>query len=188
MTLDLANKKTNCFSGILNVAIVGIVSEQKNQLDALVALKILRAKGINNVKIHIIGSNKEDYLKQIKIYIDEYGLQNYVILYGHQFNVQETLKNMNIGLVCAHDEAFGRVTIEYMLHRMPVIASKSGANEELVHDGQNGLLYELYNSEELAEKIAFFIKNPLKLETMGVLAQEFAKKNFSSEPKFLCNL
>jgi glycosyltransferase involved in cell wall biosynthesis len=45
---------------------------------------------------------------------------------------------MNIGLMCSRDEAFGRVTIEFMLHKMPVIASNSGANPELVINRING--------------------------------------------------
>jgi len=67
-----------------------------------------------------------------------------------------------------------------MLHEIPVIVSKSGANEELVQDGQNGLLYELYNAIELAQKIEYFIENPLQRATMGVFAKEYAERNFSS--------
>ncbi|MDO9153193.1 MAG: glycosyltransferase, partial [Paludibacter sp.] len=70
---------------------------------------------------------------------------------------------------------------EYMLYGLPVIASQSGANEELVQDGENGLIYKLYDAEELADKIEYFIKNPNQLETMGAYAQGYARNNFSSE-------
>jgi len=104
-----------------------------------------------------------------------------VVFHDHQSSVHEILNYMDIGLVCARDEAFGRVSIEYMLHGMPVIASKSGANEELIQDGQNGLLYELYNALELAQRIEYFVENPLKQVSMGAFAEEYAKANFSSE-------
>lgn len=181
LTLDIEGKKPNSFTSILNIVIVGIICEQKNQLDALKAINSLKITGTNNIRLHLIGGNKQDYLRQVMDYIEENGLQDRVFIHGHQSNFQNILNVMNIGLVCARDEAFGRVTIEYMLHGMPVIASNSGANEELVQDGENGLLYDLYNAEELADKIEYFIKNSNQLETMGAFAQKFALNNFSSE-------
>ena len=180
LSLDVESKSLKSQTTILNIAIVGILSEQKNQMDALHALTILKTSGIHTIKLHFIGGNKEDYFHKIKKYIVENGLKDNVVFHGHQSQVHEILNSMDIGLVCARDEAFGRVSIEYMLHEIPVIASKSGANEELVQDGQNGLLYELYNARELAQRIEYFIENPLQRATMGVFAKEYAERNFSS--------
>jgi len=180
LSLDVESKSLKSQTTILNIAIVGILSEQKNQMDALHALAILKTSGIHTIKLHFIGGNKEDYFHKIKKYIVENGLKDNVVFHGHQSQVHEILNSMDIGLVCARDEAFGRVSIEYMLHEIPVIVSKSGANEELVQDGQNGLLYELYNAIELAQKIEYFIENPLQRATMGVFAKEYAERNFSS--------
>lgn len=178
---NIENKKIVNISNVLNIALVGIICDQKNQLDALKALTILKTKGIDKVNLHFIGGAKSEYLNMINDYVENNSLQDMVTFHGHVSNVNEILNDMNLGLVCARDEAFGRVTIEYLLHGMPVIASNSGANEELVQDKQNGFIYELKNAEELAERIEYFIKNPLKLETMGIFAKEYAARNFSSE-------
>ena len=180
LSLDVESKSLKSQTTILNIAIVGILSEQKNQMDALHALTILQARGVHSIRLHLIGGNKEDYFHKIKKYIVENGLQDNVVFHGHQSQVHEILNSMDIGLVCARDEAFGRVSIEYMLHGLPVIASKSGANEELVQDGLNGLLYELYNARELAQRIEYLIENPLQRASMGVFAKEYAVRNFSS--------
>jgi glycosyltransferase involved in cell wall biosynthesis len=68
-----------------------------------------------------------------------------------------------------------------MLHRLPVIASNSGANPELIVPGNNGEIYELYNAQDLANKIMTFVNNPDLLEEYGRYAQEFAAENFSSK-------
>ena len=180
LTLDIEMNALKDNTKLLDIAIVGILSEQKNQMDALQALTILNARGIHGIKLHFIGGNKEDYFHKIKNYIGENELEESVVFHGHQNRVDELLSKMDIGLVCARDEAFGRVTIEYMLHGMPVIASKSGANKELVLDGLNGLLYELYNSRELAQQIEYLIENPGKRISMGVFAREYAERNFST--------
>jgi glycosyltransferase involved in cell wall biosynthesis len=181
LSLDVDNKEQQNYKGILHVAVVGIICEQKNQLDALKAINSLKCKGINNIRLHFIGGSKVDYLQQVKHYIEENDLHDRVVIHGHQSDVHSILANMHVGLVCARDEAFGRVTIEYMLHGMPVIASKSGANEELVLNGQNGLLYELNHCGELVERIEYFIENSIQLKTMGVFGQQYARINFSSE-------
>jgi glycosyltransferase involved in cell wall biosynthesis len=176
------HRKENQFEGVLNLCIVGVISEQKNQLDILKAIKILVEEyQITNIHLHIIGSAKGDYLEGIQNFIAANNLTKFISFHGHQNNVSEWLSKMNLGIMCSRDEAFGRVTIEYMLHRLPVIASNSGANPELIEPLSNGEIYELYNAQDLANKIMTFVQNPDLLEEYGRYAQEFAAENFSSE-------
>ena len=108
-------------------------------------------------------------------------LETYISFLGYQDDIYSILQNMNIGLMCSRDEAFGRVTIEYMQNRLPVIASNAGANPELIQANKNGFLYEIYNPDDLTNKILFFLENPEKLEQIGQYAQQYALENFSSE-------
>mgnify|MGYP002681701216 CR=1 FL=1 len=165
-----------------NLCVVGIVCEQKNQLDALKAIRILvKEKGYTNIRMHLIGGANEAYLKIISDYIDSERLKDYVLFHGHIKDVHNLMSKMDIGLICARDEAFGRVSVEYMLHRLPVVASNSGANSELVIPGISGDLYELNNSIDLAAKIENYINNPDLIKKTGNSACDFAKANFSSE-------
>jgi glycosyltransferase involved in cell wall biosynthesis len=151
-------------------------------MDALKALRILvKEMGYSNIRIHLIGGAQEAYLKKIFDYIDSEELKEYVLYHGHMEDVHGLMSRMDIGLMCARDEAFGRVTVEYMLHGIPVIASNSGANSELVIPGISGDLYELYNPVDLAGKIEKFINNPDLIEETGKSACEFAIANFTSE-------
>jgi len=60
---------------------------------------------------------------------------------------------MNVGLMLSWHEAFGRVTVEYMMHRICVIATNTSANPEIISDGDNGVLYPIDSPEILAIKI-----------------------------------
>lgn len=167
-------------NNFVNLCLVGVISEQKNQLDALKALKILvHQHEVKNVILNLIGGSQFEYLNKIKNYIEENQLDNFVKFHGHSSNVHELLPSMDIGLMCSRDEAFGRVTIEYMLHKMPVIASNSGANQELVKDSENGFIYPIYNVSKLAELILWYVQNPAKNQNDGYKAYEYAKQNFS---------
>ena len=176
------HRKENQFDGVLDLCIVGVISEQKNQLDILKAIKILvEEHGITNIHLHIIGTATGSYLENIQDFIVVNNLIKYISFHGHQNNVNELLTKMNLGIMCSRDEAFGRVTIEYMVHLLPVIAANSGANPELIEPGKNGELYELYNAQDLANKIMSFVQNPELLQEYGRYAQEFATDHFSSE-------
>jgi glycosyltransferase involved in cell wall biosynthesis len=182
VSISKSERKSNILiNDVLNLCIVGIISKQKNQMDALCAIKILVDKGYKNFKLHIVGTHTLDYAKTLEEYIESNGLNDFVVLCGHQDNVDEILQTMNVGLMTSQGEAFGRVTLEYMLHRMPVIASDSGANMEIVKNDINGSIYELFNSSDLASKIEYFINHPEQLDLIGGVAQEYAQTNFSSE-------
>jgi glycosyltransferase involved in cell wall biosynthesis len=181
VSLNLEERISNSVAEVLKICCVGVLCEQKNQLDVLRAICLLRQNGITNVRLHLIGSAKKEYLEEIRQYITCNNLLEEIVLHGHQTNVNELLATMNIGIMTSRDEAFGRVTVEYMLHKMPVIASISGANEEINKDGVTGFMYQLGKVEELSQKIKYFIDNPAELQRMGNAAQIHATTNFSSK-------
>ncbi|HRR06435.1 MAG TPA: glycosyltransferase family 4 protein, partial [Victivallales bacterium] len=182
--IDFSGYEVNTIkpANVFHIAIEGILSEQKNQLDALRALKILIEQyQVKQIQLHFIGGYKEPYYTEMKNYVRENQLENYVQFHGHMAQVDQILSKMHLGLMCSENEAFGRVTVEYMRSTMPVIASNSGANPELVKEDYNGYLYTIYHPEELAEKIFTFIQSPEKCKQMGINAFYYGKTHFSSE-------
>ena len=51
--------------------------------------------------------------------------------------------------------------------KTPVIVSGGGAMDEFVQDGENGLLFRMGDSQDLAEKMMFFIREPHRIKEMG---------------------
>lgn len=170
----------NILTGRLKVAIVGVVCQQKNQLELLHAQSILHEQGIE-IDTYIIGTNKKGYLQQVEAYVQEHGLSHNVHIMGHQDDVFTVLKEINLGVVCAKCEAFGRTTIEFMLMKMPVVVSDSGANPELIRNGQDGYIYPSGDVDALAETIKRYVVQPELLQLQGESAYQYAIDNFSAE-------
>jgi glycosyltransferase involved in cell wall biosynthesis len=63
----------------------------------------------------------------------------------------------------------------------PVIASRIGELKRLVEEGQNGLLFDPGNIEDLRKKILYFMENPKLIIPMRRYARETAEKKYSSE-------
>ena len=95
--------------------------------------------------------------------------------------MNEIRKEADVEIVPSNREAFGRVTIEAMFAGMPVIASDSGANPELVQHGRNGLLFQNGDKTDLAEKMSCFIENRESIEQMGKEAALFAMNSFTAK-------
>lgn len=78
-------------------------------------------------------------------------------------------------------EAFGIVGIEAMRHGRPVVGFNTGAIPEWLDDGKTGLLAKYGDVHDLAEKIAFFLKNPQKACEMGERSRSIAVVSYDRE-------
>lgn len=159
---------------------VGVVTPHKNQFEAVRAADCLVSKGITNFHISIIGQEALDYANEIKKYVREHNLSEYVSFLGLRNDVPDLLQKMDVGLMLSKTEAFGRVTIEYMFQNLAVIGSDTGANPELIEDGKTGLLYHFGDADELAHKMKILIENKKNLVEIAGAGRKFALETFPS--------
>ena len=74
----------------------------------------------------------------------------------------------------------GIVPLAYAFGK-PVVASRIGGLEDVVEDGETGLLVPPADSKKLAEALISLLKNPLRRQKMGQLARQFANTELSWE-------
>ncbi len=73
-------------------------------------------------------------------------------------------------------ESFGMVVAEAMWKRKPVIGGPASGIRRQIKNGKNGFIVE--NSEELAQKIIFFLSYPEKRKLFGESGKKTVLKNF----------
>lgn len=129
-------------------------------MDALLAVADLMRQGIQ-IKLKIVGNGDREYLKQLKHIVVQRNIAEHVEFIGYVDNPYSIINSGNIVLVCSRSEAFGRVTVESMLLKKPVIGTRSGTNPELIKEEFNGLLYQPGNHQELAKKIKYLTENTI---------------------------
>ena len=103
-----------------------------------------------------------------------------VIFWNECDNVSQILSSMDVGLMLSKNEAFGRVTVEYMLQNLLVIATNTGANSELIADGVTGYIYQIGNYNELAKKMKKCIDNKNEMIRIAADGRKFAMQHFLS--------
>lgn len=164
---------------VLNIIIVGNVIPLKNQMELLEAAALLKERTETNFHISIIGSGEKKYINVLEDFIEENHLEKNVSFLGRQSDVQKYYRRADVVVVCSKAEAFGRTTIESQLSGCVTIGAKAGATSELIHDMETGLLYELGNSSELADKILWCINNHEAAVKIAKQGQAFASSQYT---------
>ena len=75
-----------------------------------------------------------------------------------------------------YGEGFAGTVIDAFSAGVPVIASKWKYNEEIVHDGFNGLVFEAKSRKRLIEKLEILLANPALRDEMHERCLEDAKQ------------
>jgi glycosyltransferase involved in cell wall biosynthesis len=81
-------------------------------------------------------------------------------------------------------ENFPRTIVEAFAAGLPVIASRIGALEELVSEGETGLLFEPGNSLNLAKKMAWALAHPEQMAEMGRKARTQYEAQYTAERNY----
>lgn len=163
--------------------LTGRIVPPKGQIEAVQALEIIQRIKPDRFELFFAGSVPQydagDYDHQLSEYIRKSGLQNQVHFLGDVQDMRELRRNIDIELVCSWCETFGRVTIEAMCAKIPVIGSNSGGTAEIVVDRQTGLLYPPHDAEKLAECILWCEEHPKETAKMTETGYQRAKEYFT---------
>jgi glycosyltransferase involved in cell wall biosynthesis len=81
----------------------------------------------------------------------------------------------------SRSEAMGRVLIEAMACGKAVIGSNVGGIPDVIKDGENGLLFNSGDVDDLAKKMDTLLSNRGLMDAMGKRGAEIVDKKFSSK-------
>ena len=152
----------------------------KNQIEAVSAFA--RARELvshTELELHLFGEGLQDYLADLNHLVEKAELKNSVVFHGFVSDLTKNLTDFHVGLNCSVREAFSRSNIELLMHGLPIIASSSGGNPEQIRHGENGMLYQLGNTEQLAHQMAQIAENFELRKQMGEEAHRSSHDQFS---------
>ncbi len=157
--------------------LIGMLHPKKNQMMALKAFQQL-SKAFPEARLLIVGSGRKRYEQQLRAYTKQQGLETKVEFAGYLPNPKESFERSDVVLMCSENEAMGRVTVEAMAYRKPVIGLVSGATPELIDHGVDGFLFK-NGAQDLAEQMRHFLVHKDATKTMGAKGYEKAINRFT---------
>lgn len=157
---------------------IGRLTEEKNQAVLIEAFALLAHK-YPDWKVRIIGHG--DLRLELEKKVVELGLQSKVLLPGVTQSIDHEYASAHIFATSSFYESFGLATAEAMFCGLPVIgfADCPGTNE-LISDGENGILVEERSTGSFADGLERLIQNPEMRQRLGGKGRERLDE-FSSE-------
>jgi len=176
-------KQYGIASGIPVVGIVGNIKEWKGQDVVVRAVARLRDRW-PDIRCFLVGDTDVDpgYEEKLRTLVREQGLQNNIVFTGYQSNVANFLNVMDIVIhASVLPEPFGRVLLEGMAMRKPLIGSRGGAVPEIVQDGVTGFMFTPGDDVELARCMALLLQDKDRARTLGENGYQRAAQEFGIE-------
>ena len=164
------------------IGLIANMSRPVKRVDLFVeAARIILSKGIH-AKFFILG---DGYLRdELQERVDSYCLASQIIFLGKKFDKRRLLSALDIAVLSSDAEGFSNAIMEYMAAGIPTVASNVDGNLELIKPGNNGLLFEKGNAEDLSKKLLELILHPsLCLKLGGRAVEDIASYDWSNRKK-----
>lgn len=100
---------------------------------------------------------------------------------GFRPNVEHILSSFDIFVLTSRSEGFSIATVEAMASGLPAVATRCGGPEEIIRDGEDGLLVRNESPEAVAEALERLILDRQLRERLGSRARDDALRRFSTE-------
>ncbi len=111
------------------------------------------------IKIGGFEANSNYGWQDVKDLANQLGVAHKCDFVGIVSNKEEFFKDVDIFCSASRQESFGLGILEAFLHSSLVITSKTDGGKFLVKEKANGLLFEIANHQQLAEKIIWVVQN-----------------------------
>lgn len=152
------------------IVMVGNIRPWKGQETVIRAIERVR-RAWPSVRCVFVGDTApadREYDRTVRSLVSELDLTAHVIFAGFQHNVADFLMMSDVVVhASVLPEPFGRVILEAMACRKPVIGARAGAVPELVTEGQTGLTFPPGDSVLLADAVLSLIRDRQEARRLG---------------------
>lgn len=122
---------------------------------------------------------EEDYVAQLHRQVAALGLETRVAFLGFRQDVPQLMSACDlVAHTSTAPEPFGRVIVEAMLCRTPVVAAAAGGALELVEPGNTGWLVPPGDRKKLAQIIMHAKNQPEETQAIAKAARQYAEQVF----------
>lgn len=114
------------------------------------------------------GSGREAYGDELKKSVEALGMQQKVVFTGHRSDISSVMSSMDIFVHSSiSPDPLPGVVMEAQFCEKPVVGANAGGVPEEIENNVTGLLYEMGNCNDMANKISLLIENGDRAKEMG---------------------
>lgn len=158
-------EELNISDRVVVIGVIGVFDKCKGHIYCLQAIERLLSEGRKDVVCLVIGDGREG--EKLKGFVMGNNLQDFVRFLGYRTDVPALLNTIDMVVIPSVQESFGRVALEAMAMKVPLIATNVGGLPELVDDGITGILVPPKDVDSLSNAIKYLIDNSRLRKKMG---------------------
>jgi glycosyltransferase involved in cell wall biosynthesis len=143
------------------------------------------ARDLPNTRFILVGDDifgrDSSYKSSLLSYAENSAIAERVSFLGWQESMNEVWSSINCLVHTAEREPFGRVIIEAMAHKIPVIAVGSCGPSEIIQEGKTGILVQPDDIEGLSEAMLKLAQNTQFANMLANAGHEHAISSFTAD-------
>jgi glycosyltransferase involved in cell wall biosynthesis len=175
-TLAKADIKFRLPDGAPLAVYTGRLHAGKGLAELLTAFGVI-CKRRPEARLWIVGDGPQRSL--LSAQIQQQGLARNVLLAGQFDSVQEFHQAADVVVLPSHEELMSLSLLESMAAGLPIVATEIPGNRNVVHHGQQALLYPPGDAERLAAALERVWSQPALAHRLSAAARERAAAEFS---------
>ena len=143
------------------------------------AAEILKNKG-KNIKVLIIGTGVSEI--ELKTLVKEKAMEDTVVFTGFISDIRRMLGVMDLQANASYGtEATSLALLEGMSLGIPAVVSNYGGNPGVITHGENGYIFNLKDSADMAKYMEILMDDKEKYEYMKKRSVEIFEEKFTAE-------
>jgi glycosyltransferase involved in cell wall biosynthesis len=150
----------------------------KDQATAVRALAGLVRRG-HDAELVLAGHANLEYRRHLDELVAELGLAGRVHFPGFSGDPYPLLASLDILVMSAPHEAFGRTGIEAALVGRPVVLAATSGATEILEDGRDALWFAPENPADLADKLELLLRDPELSRRLAASARRTVEERLS---------
>lgn len=156
------------------IGVITRIDENKGHEILLDAIPQVISK-IKNIKVIIAGTGKLE--NKIRECAGRLKMGDKVVITGFRSDIPKLLSVMDVTIMPSYNEGFGMSVLESLASGRAVVGIKGSVPEEVIIDGQTGVIVDSFTSGSLANGIICILNSDYK--KMGTQGKELVSKLFS---------
>ncbi|MDH5750104.1 MAG: TIGR03088 family PEP-CTERM/XrtA system glycosyltransferase [Rhodospirillales bacterium] len=167
-------------TGSVIVGTVGRMETVKDQLTLVRAfIGLVAARPDLKDKLRLVLAGDGSLLPEARRLLGEAGLSDHAWLPGFVDDIPAVMRGLDIFVLPSLNEGISNTILEAMASGLPVIATAVGGNEELLIEGETGLLVPSGTPVPMADAIARYLDDPGLTARHGRAGRERVEREFS---------
>jgi glycosyltransferase involved in cell wall biosynthesis len=153
------------------------VKDQINLARAFVRAVQLDRDARERMRLVLVGDGR--LTPKVEALLSEGGVRDLAWLAGERADVTALLRGLDCFVLPSLAEGVSNTILEAMATALPVVATRVGANGELVEDGVTGRMVPAADSDALARAMIDYFKDPSMARQHGRAGRQVVERKFS---------